>query len=463
MGEGAVVMNDVRVRYHDLLARKSRLESNIGMPVIPEISPVLFPFQRDVVRFLLEIGRGAAFLDTGLGKTLVQLEWARHIPGRVLILAPLAVAAQTVEEANDKLGMETRHPRDGTTGDSKIVITNYERLEEFDVGQFTGVVLDESSILKSFMGKTKERLIEAFKDTPYRLCCTATPAPNDYMELGNHSDFLGVMRSNEMLSRWFINDTMAMGKYRLKGHAVKPFWEWIASWAACVSLPSDLGYDDDAFALPPLTPKRHICESELRMNPEEGMLFDIPRVNATELHAEKRATLEQRVQVALEVIGAEPDEPWIVWCESNDESQALAKAFPNFVEVRGSMTAEMKESRLVAFSKGEVPGIITKPSIAGFGLNWQHSARVLFASLSFSFENFYQAIRRSWRFGQVRPVNVHVIISTAEVSVWETVERKMNAHDSMKESMRHASKAFAEGLTKTVKVTYNPTCKAQTR
>lgn len=441
--------------YFNFLSEKRPVVKRAGLSNIPDLNPKLFQFQRDVVRFLLETGRAAAFLDTGLGKTAVQLEWANHVPGRVLILAPLAVAKQTQREACKLLGMDILHSRDGRIGDEKVTITNYERAELFDLRRYDGIVLDESSILKSFMGRTKEWLCDSFSNHPWRLACTATPAPNDYMELGNHSAFLGVMPANEMLSRWFINDTMNFGNYRLKGHAEDSFWQWVASWAACVSTPSDLGYDDGAYALPPLNMAHHLVEADLSTDAPDGFLFDVPEMSATSMHKEKRRSLSQRAGKAADLVKTNSG-AWIVWCETNEEADALKAEIPEAVEVRGSDSPERKEDALDAFSRGDERIIITKPSLAGFGLNWQHCQNVIFASLSYSYEQFYQAVRRSWRFGQTKPVNVNVILSSIELKLWETVAEKMRAHDDMKRAMRAASKAFAQGIHHNVKLDYNP-------
>jgi len=441
----------MRHDYAQLLARKAVKAQRHGIEPAA-FSPVLFDYQRNVTEFALRAGRAALFLDTGLGKTLCQVEWARQIPGKKLILAPPAVAPQTVREAASKLGVEIGHSRDGTV-DHDIIITNYERLHLFDVSQFDGIVLDESSILKSFMGKTKQRLCEAFSQTPYRLACSATPAPNDYMELGNHSDFLGVMPSNEMLSRWFINDSMSFGNYRLKGHAVKPFWEWVASWAACAEKPSDAGGDDSRHALLPLTTKVHVVESSAGPCIESGTLFGNLELSATSMHADKRATAAQRCGIAADIANG-TGEPVIVWCESNIESATLAKLITDAVEVVGSDDPDEKEDKLDSFSRGDSRVIVTKPSIAGFGLNWQHCNRVIFASISYSFESFYQAVRRSWRFGQTKPVNVDVVIASSEQGVWQSVQRKMRDHDGMKAAMRYAK--FSTAHSASIKHPYNP-------
>jgi superfamily II DNA or RNA helicase len=417
--------------YQKFLASK-KLVSPSSPIEYDGISPALFPFQRKVAEFALDKGRAALFLDTGLGKTIVQCEWAMHVPGEVLIVAPLAVASQTVKEAANRLGMEVVYSKDGTVK-SRVTITNYERLEKFDCRRFKGVVLDESSILKGFMGKTKQLLCDQFSETPYRLACTATPAPNDHMELGNHSQFLGVMPSTEMLARWFINDPSKVGAYRVKGHAESDFWNWVGSWAACVSMPSDLGFDDGAYLLPPLRMHTHTVKTPLQPGTEDE-LFSVPTSSATDLHKTKRLTLKERCSLAAELANSH-NEPCLVWCESNDESDLLSRLIPDAVEVKGSDSIDSKESRMTAFSEGQARVLVSKPSICGFGMNWQHSSNMIFASISYSYESFYQAIRRQWRFGQTKPVNVHVVISDAELPVWRTVERKANQHDEMKRAM----------------------------
>lgn len=416
--------------YLEFIASKDWAVPSEGIRPSSPISETLFPYQRESVKRLLGMGRGAAFLDTGLGKTAIQCEWARHVPGRVLFVAPLAVAQQTQAEAKRLLGMDLDHCKDGTSS-ARFVITNYERLERFDPSPFAGVVLDESSILKSFMGKTKQSLCESFAKTPYRLACTATPAPNDYMELGNHSEFLGIMPGTEMLTRWFINDAASVGSYRLKGHAVADFWRWVASWSVVAARPSDLGFSDEGFELPPMTSEIITVESELETNHADGLLFDLPVANAANLHRERRKTLGERVSMVAGMVNGSSD-PWVVWCESNEESGALAKAIPDSVEVKGSDSLETKESRLTAFSSGEARAIVSKPSICGFGMNWQHCHNMVFASVSYSFEKYYQAVRRCYRFGQKMPVNVRVLLSSVEIPVWRAVLEKASRHEGMK-------------------------------
>jgi hypothetical protein len=418
-----------------------------GIADLPALSPALKDHQRHAVEFALRAGCAALFLDTGLGKTLCALEWGRvvveHTGRPVLMLAPLAVAAQHEREAV-KFGIDAKSIREPDQIDgARIYITNYDRMSKFDPDQFSGVILDESSIIKSFSGQTTRALIAAFKHTPFRLCCTATPAPNDHAELGQHSEFLGVMSQSQMLTRWFIHDSADTGTWKMKGHAVKDFWNWVASWARCVSKPSDLGFSDDGYNLPALNMQRHIVEADRSIDTGaekdgQARLFRMPDTSATSIHREKRMTTDARADVIAALVAKEPDEAWVIWCDTDYEADALASRIPGAVEVRGSMPPELKEANLTAFSTGQARVIITKPSIAGFGLNWQHAARMAFVGLSFSYESFYQAVRRCWRFGQARPVDVHVACADTEESIWQIVSRKAGDHNAMKTEMTAA-------------------------
>lgn len=430
--------------------RKDTMLTRDPIAAIPH--PNAKPHQADCLDKLLSTGKGAAFLDTGLGKTFLQIDWARHIPGRVLIVAPLAVAAQTIEEGKKLLGVEITYSKDGTLSDG-ITITNYERLDLFDTAKLTGVVLDESSILKGKNSKTKAQIVDMFSMVPYRLACTATPAPNDYTEIGNHAEFLGIMTTTEMLTRWFVHDAANTADWRLKGHAVDDFWQWVSSWAACVSKPSDLGHDDEGYDLPELEIKTHIVKTETVKGEGED-LFEMPVVNATSLHREKRKTIEERCALVSDMVNSN-SRPWIVWCESNDESAMLSKMIPDAVEVKGSDSIETKESRLMGFTNGTHRVIVSKPSICGFGMNWQHCRDIAFASISYSYEKLYQAIRRSWRFGQTEKVNVHVVIADAEIQVWRSVEEKSTAHETMKAEMRKACWKSITGIDNSAKA-YDP-------
>jgi hypothetical protein len=419
---------------------------------VPALNPAMFPHQEAVTRFALEKGRAALFLDTGLGKSICALDWGRVVVERtnlpVLMLAPLAVSGQHQREA-EKFGIDAKAIRepDDVNG-ARVYITNYERLDRFSPDEFGGVILDESSILKSFTGKTTRALISSFANTPFRLACTATPAPNDHAELGQHSEFLGAMSQTGMLTRWFLHDSADTGNWRLKGHAVSAFWSWVASWARCVSKPSDLGFSDAGFSLPELDMRRHMVKSDRsvdRGHEKDGQarLFRIPDTSATAIHGEKRKTIDARADLIAELVAAEPDEPWVVWCDTDYEADALAARIPNGLEVRGSMTPEVKEARLTAFSTGQARVIITKPSVAGFGLNWQHCARMAFVGLSFSYESFYQAVRRCHRFGQQRQVVVHVACADTEEAIWNVVNRKAGDHDAMKREMTAAMRRAA--------------------
>lgn len=428
--------------YHTFLQSKRAVSQTTGIAVdLSAINPLLFPFQRALVQWALRRGRAALFADCGLGKTFMQLEWAKHVCGHtcgdVLVLAPLAVASQTVSEGA-KLGIPVHMCRSQADVKSGINITNYEMLDHFDASHFVGVILDESSILKSYMGKTKRALVEAFAETPYRLCCTATPAPNDVMEIGNHSEFLGIMPSSEMLMRWFINDTMQNGHYRLKGHATKDFWEWVASWAISMRKPSDLGFSDDGFVLPDLQITRLYVETDITVDKPDDQLFRAPMMSATNLHQEMRLTAADRAQAVANLVNNSTD-TWAIWCNTNYESDELVKRIPGALEVRGSDSIADKERALIAFSTGQARVIIGKPSMFGYGLNWQHCHKTAFVGLSYSFEQFYQAVRRLYRFGQKHPVEVVIVAAETESTLVSTLERKIHAHTQMSDAMSQSA------------------------
>lgn len=412
------------------------------------INPMLFDWQSAVVRWALRRGKAALFEECGLGKTAQQLEWAKHVANhtrqQVLVLTPLAVAHQTIREGV-KFGIEAVYCRDQSEADSAstpIIVANYDVLHKLNAHRYAGVVLDESSILKNFTGKTKQQLISMFANTPYKLACTATPAPNDYLELGNHADFLDVMPSNEMIARWFINNTMQAGDYRLKGHAEKDFWRWLTSWAVCVSKPSDLGdqYSDEGFILPEL----RIHQEVVAVDPErafaQGRLLANGKLSATNLWAEKRATSEDRAKRAAEISEINTTAPWAIWCDTDDEADWLKRLIPEAIEVRGSHSPKLKEERLNAFSEGRERIIITKPDIAGFGLNWQHCRNVIFVGVTHSFEKLYQSLRRHWRFGVQGEVNVWMISAESEGEVIETIRVKQEAHKEMQSKMSVAQR-----------------------
>jgi DNA modification methylase len=435
----AVIAERETTEYDEFLAAKTIAAPAVGFGVLKgTISGRLFPFQRDITRWALQRGRAAIFSECGTGKTPMQLEWGKHVAaetGRpVLILAPLAVAQQTRREG-EKFDVPVTVCRTGEDVRPGVNVTNYEMLEKFDPAAFSGVVLDESSILKAFMGSTKRRILSAFERTPYKLACTATPAPNDHLELGNHAEFLGVMPSNEMISRWFINDTMSAGKYRLKGHAEGDFWAWVSSWAVSLTSPADLGYPDAGFVLPPLEFVPHIVDVDLTED-AGGALFRMPVLSATTLHQEGRRTVEERAARVAALVQAPG--PWVVWCNTNYEADALRRVIPEAVEVRGDQKLAEKERLIEEFTLGQHRILITKPSICGFGMNWQHVCQMAFVGLSYSYEQLYQALRRSWRFGQERPVTAHIVMAESEGSVMETIRRKQGEHEKMKLAMNGA-------------------------
>lgn len=424
-------------RYEEFLAKKQVRHDAVGFEVPDDkINPRLFDWQRQVVKWACYKGQAALFEACGLGKTPQQLEWANqvhtHTDGDVLILAPLAVAAQTAREGA-KFGITVTVCREQSDVQRGVNVTNYEMLDKFNPEHFAGVVLDESSILKSFMGKTKQRLMDAFRGTKYKLACTATPSPNDLMELLNQADFLSIMPTTEALMRWFVHDSADTSKWRLKGHAEKDFWRWVSSWAVCVNRPSNLGYDDNGFILPAINTIQHILDDDFDF--ENGQLFpDYSKLSATDLFRQLRKTTEARTDKAAEIINAS-NETWVIWCNTNDESNALAKKIHGAVEIVGSMPSTKKEQILFDFAEGRIKKLITKASMTGFGLNWQHCHNMAFVGLSYSFEQRYQGIRRCWRFGQEHEVNDNVIMHPAEVPVWKSVQQKEAQHVQLEEKM----------------------------
>lgn len=418
--------------YQAFLASKRRAAPSAGRPVTTaDTHSTLHPWQSEIVAWAANRGRAAIFADCGLGKTFMQLEWARLIADRTLILAPLSVARQTSREAV-KLGAEVRYVRDGSevTGDG-VWITNYEMADRFDPSLFGAVVLDESSILKNNTGATRNQLVNQWKDTPYRLACTATPAPNDVAELCNHAEFLGIMPRNEMLAAYFVHDEDG---WRLKGHARRPMYEWMATWAAAVRRPSDLGYSDDGYTLPPLTITPEIVDVEIT---PEGQLFATDLGGVGGRAAIRRHTLDARVDVAVDL--AQLPGQWIVWCGLNDEAAAVAAAVDGAVNVDGSMTPDAKAEALEAFQDGAIRVLVTKPVIAGFGMNFQNCHRMVFVGLSDSYESYYQAIRRCYRFGQQHPVDVRIVVSALEQQIVQNVARKeAEAETSSAELVRYS-------------------------
>lgn len=424
-------------QYREFIASRAVTQTHNGFAPT-NLAPQLKTHQKSAVEFALNRGKSAAFLDTGLGKSFIELEFAKQTAEYTgkpsLIMTPLAVAGQMVREGQ-KFGIDARQIKEQSDVGAGVMVANYERLAKLDPDSFGAVILDESSILKSFGGATVTALTAAFSNTPFKLAATATPAPNDHMELGQHCAFLDVMPSNEMLARWFIADQKQMGKYRLKGHASKSFWAWVASWSRCATMPSDLGGDDTGYVLPPIVKNLHVANADLTQN-TNGALFRMPEMSATSFHREKVLTLNQRCELSAKL--ATHDKPVTVWCERDDESALLAKLIPDAREVKGSMSADEKEKLLLGFVDGDFRVIVTKPKLAGFGVNWQHCAHAVFASISFSYEQHYQAERRSHRFGQSQQVLNDVVISDTESSVWQAIVRKKADHETMKREMANA-------------------------
>ncbi len=441
--------------YAEFLASKAPRVKSSGFE--PSSLPNhLFDFQKECVAFCIRKGRAGLYLDTGLGKTRCQLEWASQSAeksnGKALLMTPLAVAKQIEREARS-LGYDARVIRDQSEARDGINICNYDRLDKLDVQEFGAVSLDESSILKSFGGRTSEALVNMFSGHRFRLSASATPAPNDHMELGNQASFLGVMPANEMLMRWFINDTKeASQKWRLKRHAADDFWDWMASWSRMAQSPDDLGFDGSRYILPPLNVIRHKAAGT-NIKPIEGSMF-VSDMSATNMHDVKRQTAKSRAELIASL--ADNAEPFIVWTDTDYEADAIKAIMPEAVEVRGSMRIEQKEENLEAFALGQARVIITKPSVAGYGLNWQHAANMGFVGRSFSYEAWYQAVRRSWRFGQSRPVNVHIAVAEGEDQIGRVIDRKAADHDVMRTAMATAMRRSVN-RSDANKVTYNPT------
>ena len=402
--------------YAAFLEQKSLRADRVGLDVeADDLHPALYDFQREGVRWALGVGRAAIFWDCGLGKTLAQVEWARHSADTALIVAPLSVARQTVREA-ELVGCEVHYVRSGfeVTGPG-VWITNYEMVEQFDPALFGAVVLDESSILKNVDGKTRTRLIDSFRAVPRRLACTATPAPNDVAELTNHAEFLGVMTRAEMLAAYFVNDEK---DWRLKGHAAGPMFRWMTTWAQALRRPSDLGFSDEGYELPELSIVAQPVDVDLT---PDDQLFATDLGGIGGRAQVRRATLDARVERAAEL--ADDGDQWIVWCGLNDEAEALAE-IPGAVNVPGSWSPDEKAEALEAFQDGQIRVLVTKPSIAGFGMNFQNAHKMAFVGLSDSYESYYQSIRRCWRFGQTEPVEAHIVVSELELGIVENVRRK---------------------------------------
>lgn len=402
---------------------------------LTDLPDYLKPHQKDLVRLGLAKGRYAYWADTGLGKTRIELETGRQVHrlvgGNVLIVAPLGVAYQTIREGQ-ALGIEVCYCRSQDEVKPGLTITNYEMLHAFDADAFVCVILDESSILKNYAGKATDQIITMFARTPYRFAATATPAPNDHTEIGTHAEFLGVMTRTEMLASFFVHDGGDTNTWRLKGHAESEFWRWVSTWAAVVRRPSDLGHDDTGYDLPELRIRRH----KLRAGSDTpGALFALPATTLTGQRQAKRDSLTDRCQAVADLVAAESVEAWLIWCDLNEEGDLLERLIPGAVQIKGADTREHKETTMLGFAEGTVRVLITKARIAGFGMNWQQAARMAFASVNHSYEQFYQCVRREWRFGQTRDVEVHVVYSEGEGLIIDNLARKEADADRMAEQM----------------------------
>ncbi len=421
------------MQYEDFVASKRRAEVATGHNP-SDLNEHLFDFQHAIVTWAVRRGRAAVFADTGLGKTLMQLSWADEVAtytgGIVLILAPLAVSEQTIEQGST-FGIDVRRVKNGGTPDAPGVwITNYERMDAIDFASLHGLVLDESSILKAHDGKTRQRIIDASQGIPYRLSCTATPSPNDFEELGNQCEFLGVMTRTEMLATYFVNDTGDTGTWRLKGWGQSRFWEWMGTWSVVLRNPSDIGFDGSRYILPEPKYIEHVVETEVT-----GDLFARPAQTMLERRKAQRDSIEARCKALADVVNADQSEPWLIWCHLNDEAEMLAELIPGAVNVQGSDKPEVKAARMMDFSHGTLRVLISKPKICGFGMNWQHCARMAFVGLDDSFEKFYQAVRRCYRFGQKRNVHVHLFTAENEGQILANLKRKEAQHHQMSANM----------------------------
>ena len=439
--------------YLSFLESKSNLFKPVGIDVDKEnLNPNMFEFQKDIVKWALKKGRAAVFADCGLGKTIMQLEWLNQVHLKinkpVLILAPLAVSGQTKAEGN-KFNIDVNIISNQEDIVNGINITNYEKLDKFDTSVFGAVVLDESSILKSYSSKTRIKLLEKFHDVPFKLCCTATPAPNDYMELANHCEFLNIMSRSEMLSMFFTHDGSKTQKWDLKGHAVKRFWEWLATWAVVISNPKDLGYTSEDFDLPELNLKQVMVN---------GTFPNLQPTTLSDRRLFRRESINERCAKAAEIANS-TSEQFLIWCDLNKESELITKLIPDAKEIKGATKEDERIEILNDFVTGKVRVLVTKPSIAGFGMNLQNCHNMAFVGLSDSYEQFYQAVRRCWRFGQNKPVYAYIVISALEGVVLENIKRKEKDSEKMKtEMLSYTEESVKNNLNSVtrVKTEYNP-------
>ena len=433
--------------YKSFLEKKTIVSKDTGFTVNrKDLNNNLFEYQKDIVIWALKKGKSAIFADCGLGKSLMQLEWAEKVHeetnGSILILAPLAVTEQTYREGI-KFGINSKVVECQEDVIDGINITNYEKLDKFDTSVFNGIVLDESSILKSFTGKVRNQIIDNFKNTPYKLACTATPAPNDYMELGNHSEFLGVMTRSEMLAMYFVHDGGNTSKWRLKGHATDVFWQWMSSWAVVITNPRDLDYEVEGYDLPKLNIHEIIVDGDKPI---------VETLTLTQRRQARKESLEERCKAAADLVN-NSNENWLVWCNLNDESKLLHELINDSVEVKGSDKAKHKTDSSISFANGDIKCLVSKPLIFGMGLNFQSCHNMIFVGLSDSYEQYYQAVRRCWRFGQEHEVNVYIVISAKEGCVKENIERKQEDANTMQQEMlKHTKEITKENIKATCRI-----------
>jgi hypothetical protein len=449
-------MDDGNEHYEAFLNSKRLVTVSAGLTISrSSLNPLLYPFQRDVTHWALAKGKAALFEDCGLGKSPQQLEWAHqvhlHTGGNVIIFAPLAVAQQTVTEG-EKFGIKIHMCREQADVQPGVNITNYEMLHKFTKDGFTGIVIDESSILKSFGGQYRKDLTDFGDEIPYRLACTATPAPNDLIEVINHAEFLGVMKGKEMIALFFTQDGNTTHAWRLKGHAKQEFWRWMATWCVAIRKPSDLGYDDGQFVLPPLNVHQVTVQANYQ---QAGTLFPMEASSLQERQQARRESIQERVAQTADLVN-DSTELWIVWCNLNRESEMLVKAIPGAVQVTGSDSPEHKEKAMLDFAAGKIRVLVTKPSIAGFGMNWQHCCKMAFVGLSDSFEQYYQAVRRSWRFGQKNPVDVYIVTAETEGAVVRNIKRKEADATAMFEEIVSHMAGLQLGQTIRQEMDYHP-------
>lgn len=429
--------------YDDFLNSKKILAQSCGFDIEDsQLNQMLFPFQRDIVRWALKRGKAAVFAHTGLGKGPIQMEWSRQVclftGGNVLIMAPLAVAEQFTHEAA-KFGIEVNLCQSQFEVKPGINITNYDRIKDFRLSSFAGVSLDESGILKSWNSKTTQYLTEALKDVRFKLCSSATPSPNDHAELGTHAELLDVMARTQMLAMFFEHDGGETSKWMLKGHGKKPFWKFIASFAVCLRLPSDLGYDDEGYILPPLNMQEHIVGVDQSIA-TEGMLFRVPDMSATGLHKEMRLTATDRAKKVAEIVMRKPSESWLIWVNTNCEADAIRAALPGVTESRGSDSPSRKIQVIIKFLDKDIDWLLAKGEMFGYGLNLQHCHNMVFAGLSYSFETLFQCIRRCWRFGQKCAVDAHIVVAETEGPVLASIKRKERQYEELQSEMNAAMK-----------------------